>query len=126
MTALECPVDTVPGVLDESGLPTQCVSDLPLVEPLPQPTRTVNPIPGLESPIGICGNSDCTSETVVPIPVPELPDTGSTDPLVLAAIGFALLAAATALWAARSWSLSRPRYRRGPSPEVGPLLPPEK
>lgn len=128
MTVLECPEGTVPGVLDENDMPTMCVGDLPLVEPLP--TRDVVPIPGLEAPIAPCPEL-CVFETVAP--QPELPATGPTDPLVLAAIGFALLAAGFALWAAWSFSRSRlPRKRRASfltdaepaSPEVaGSVLP---
>lgn len=47
----ECPPDTVPGWLNADDLPTACVGDLPLVEPLPERTPTPNPTVTFEPPI---------------------------------------------------------------------------
>lgn len=86
-----CPEGTVPGWLNADGLPTSCISDLPLVEPLPKPTptRTVDPNqPELIPPIGIC-LSDCGTEQ--PTQPDELAATGPLDallPIVVLAAAF--------------------------------------
>lgn len=41
----DCGPDSVPGWINEGGLPTSCVGDLPLVEPLPNPAPIVTPEP---------------------------------------------------------------------------------
>jgi hypothetical protein len=78
-TDYTCPEGTFPGWLNADGLPTSCVSDLPLVEPLPEPapTRTVDPNqPELIPPIGIC-LTECG-----PAAPDQLADTGSIDALL--------------------------------------------
>lgn len=80
-TDYTCPDGTVPGWLNVDGLPTSCISDLPLVEPLPE--RTVDPNqPELIPPIDICP-IDCGIEHPVAPPTPnELAVTGPIDALL--------------------------------------------
>lgn len=79
MADLNCPEGTVPGWLDENGLPTSCVGDLPLVEPRPE----VTPIPELTPPI-----VEVTPDPLIP-PVDVYPSPLPLDPMpdVLAAAG---------------------------------------
>lgn len=64
-----CDEGTVPGWLNADGLPTACVGDLPLVEPLPE--RTVDPnAPELIPPIDVYPSSPVT-------PPASLPETGA-------------------------------------------------
>lgn len=99
-----CPDGTVPGWLNVDGLPTSCVGDLPLVEPLPEPTRTVDPhTPELIPPIDICGSECVTGQPVVP---DELAATG-VDVWSAVLVGVLLVAVGGwALWAERG-------FRRG-------------
>lgn len=82
-TDYTCPEGSVPGWLNADGLPTGCVTDLPLVEPLPERTTDPNQ-PELIPPIDIC-LTDCG-----PAAPDQLADTGSIDALlpivVLAAV----------------------------------------
>lgn len=79
MAELNCPEGTVPGWLDENGAPTSCVGDLPMVEPRPEPTPTVE----LTPPI-----AEVTPEPMIP-PVDVYPTPLPLDPMpdVLAATG---------------------------------------
>lgn len=45
-----CPDGTVPGWLNADGLPTSCIGDLPLVDPLPDRTPGPSPFPLLTPP----------------------------------------------------------------------------
>lgn len=102
-TDYTCPEGTVPGWLNTHGFPTACVGDLPLVEPLPEPTpsRTVEPFDGqLIPPIAICG-TDCFTEQPAPTP-DELAATG-TDPMSwLLASALLLAIGGWMLWARKA------------------------
>lgn len=74
-----CLPESVPGWLNEDGLPTGCVGDSPLVEPLPERTVSPEPIPvlppaPLDGEIGV-------PVTVYPQAPRELAETGPVDPL---------------------------------------------
>jgi LPXTG-motif cell wall-anchored protein len=74
-----CPDGTVPGWLNADGLPPSCISDLPLVEPLPEPTpvRTIDPNqPELIPPIDICPIDCGTEQPVTPAQPDQLAATG--------------------------------------------------
>lgn len=69
----ECPAGTVPGWLNEAGLPTSCVGDDPLVGPRPEPTPTATLMP----PIAEVPHEGEVGTAVDVLPVRELADTGA-------------------------------------------------
>lgn len=99
-----CPEGTVPGWLNADGLPTACVGDLPLVEPLPERTPGED-IGELIPPIEVWPAPPVLVEPSVPaVPpsAPSLPDTGA-DLLSAVVVGVVLLAiGAWMLWARRA------------------------
>jgi len=108
MSGLNCPDGTVPGWLDESGLPTSCVGDLPLVEPLPERTADPNQHE-LIPPIDICA-SECASPAPAPSPS-VLADTGDALSALIAGIALTVIALGLAL-VAHARTNRKPRYRR--------------
>ena len=88
-----CLEGTVPGWLNANGLPTSCVGDLPLVEPLPE-REVGNPIPPLlpepfDGEIGV-------PVTVYPQGPQELAETGPFDPLLVVVFAVILVLAGVA------------------------------
>lgn len=94
-----CPDGTVPGWLNIDGLPTSCISDLPMPEPLPdQPT--------LESPIAECNPPECNAVSITAEPAPrELANTG-TDPSLLLVLVLAVVATLAGLGMRRAGGAS--------------------
>lgn len=78
----DCPPGTVPGWLDQSGNPTSCVGDDPLVEPSPE----------LGTPLDVY-------PPALPLDIPrELANTGTDDWLQWAVAAIILVIAGVALW----------------------------
>lgn len=78
----DCPPGTVPGWLDQSGNPTSCVGDNPLVQPLPE----------LGTPLDVY-------LPTLPLDIPgELANTGTDDWLQWAVAALILVIAGVALW----------------------------
>lgn len=101
-----CPDGTVPGWLNIDGLPTSCVGDLPLVEPLPEREVNPTPIPAMPpAPFedGELGTpQDVTPHTHVEVPSQrELAETGPVDPLTVLLFGSIVLSAGVATWLTR-------------------------
>lgn len=93
-----CPEGTVPGWLNVDGLPTGCVGDLPLVEPLPEPPVLESPVaPHVEGELGT--PQDVTPGEVQPVDPPrELAETGPVDLLTAIVFGVILVLAGVATW----------------------------
>lgn len=78
----DCPPGTVPGWLDQSGNPTSCVGDDPLVEPSPE----------LGTPLDVY-------PPALPLDIPgELANTGTDDWLQWSVAALILVIAGVALW----------------------------
>ena len=92
-----CPEGTVPGWLNDDGLPTSCVGDLPI------------PLPVFESPIAPYPEG----ELIPPVTVypPDVLAATGVEWFLIAAVACALVAVGLAFLAAASRS-PRPRYKR--------------
>lgn len=91
-----CEPGTVPGWLNEDGLPTGCVGDMPdpgaLDGPTPEPSFTSGPAPANPTPEP---SPAATSETVVGVGgITELPETGLSEPTLLVALALGVAAGA--------------------------------
>ena len=94
-----CPDGTVPGWLNDDGLPTSCVGDLPI------------PLPVFESPVAPYPEGDLIPPVTVDLTVPDVLAATGVEWFLIAAFACALVAVGLAFFAAASWS-SRPRYKR--------------
>ena len=106
-----CEPGTVPGWLNEDGLPTGCVGDMPdpgaLDGPTPEPSFTSGPAPANPTPEPSFTSGPApanptpepspaaTSETVVGVGgITELPETGLSEPTLLVALALGVAAGA--------------------------------